>query len=525
MTSLSRDQYDEVLYPSYTHKQTHPDRLAVIATLSGMQPAPVDHCRVLELGCGDASNLVPMAMSLRQSEFVGVDRAARPVQAGIEVLNSLELKNVSIKQLDVLDLPSELGDFDYIIAHGLYSWVPGNVKEKILSICGSHLKPQGVAFVSYNAYPGGHISDMVRNMLLFHLRDIPDSRQRVKQSIAFLKFLAESQISANPYHALVQDELKQTLEFGGPELLYHDRIAEVSTPLYFFQFIDAAAKHGLQFLGEADFTELQYHNYSAETIKLLEKMAATNIVLKEQYLDFLKCRRFRQTLLCHAAVEVNHVPDARRLTGMFVASRAQPVTTPVDLSPATVVEFVGPRGGKVATDYQLAKAALAHLAAIYPKSLAFASLLDAARKLIGDTSSVATGDDFETLSEILLRIYGTGVLELYTRAPDYVVEVSECPVASPLARFQVERGLAVANLRHVEVEIEDEIGRELLKLLDGTRNRDSLLEDLAAAVSSKKLLLTEAGRPEEDLDEIRKVLSKDLAANLQKLAKLALLVS
>src|SRR5215471_15255025 len=416
MTNPSRDQYDEVLYPSYTHRQTHPDRLAVIATLLGMQPAPVDHCRVLELGCGDGSNLMPMAMSLRQSEFVGVDRATRPVQAGIEVLMSLGLKNISIKQLDVLNLPSELGDFDYIIAHGLYSWVPDIVKEKILSICRSHLKPQGVAFVSYNAYPGGHISDMVRNMLLFHLRDIPGSGQRIKQSIAFLKFLAESQVGSSSYDVFMHDELKQTLKFG-PELLYHDRIAEVSTPLYFFQFIEHAATHDLQFLAEADFTELQYHNYPSETIKLLEQMAATNIILKEQYLDFLKCRRFRQTLLCHAAVDVNHVPDARAVIKMFIASRAQPVSTPVDLSAAVVVEFVGLHGGKVATDYPTAKAALAHLAEIYPRPLSFASLLDVARKLVGHSGAGATDDDAETLSEILLRIYGTGVLELYPRGP------------------------------------------------------------------------------------------------------------
>ena len=525
MTSSTRDQYDEVPYPSYTHKQTHPDRLAVIASLLGLQPAPVDRCRVLELGCGDGSNLVPMAMSLPHSEFVGVDRAAHPVEAGNEILTSLGLKNIRIKQRDVLKLSPELGKFDYIIAHGLYAWVPDNVKEKILSVCRSHLKPQGVAYVSYNAYPGGHISDMLRNMLLFHLRDIPEPKQRIRQSVAFLKFLAESKISSEAYNVLVQDELKQALEFGGPELLYHDRIAAVNTPLYFFQFIDRAAKHRLQFLGEADFYELQYHNYPPATVKLLGEMTATNIILKEQYLDFLKCRRFRQTLLCHAAVAVNHAPDASRLTQMFIASRAQPVAAPVDLSVGKVVEFVGPRGGKVATDYQLAKAALAHLAEIYPRSLAFTSLLDAARNLIGESASAAAGDEIETLSEILLRIYGTGLVELYTRGPDYVVQVSEQPIASPLARFQVTRGLTVANLRHMEVEIEDEVGRELLKLLDGTRNREALLEDLAAAVKSKKLLLTKDSAPFEDLTEIRSVLNSDLDANLQKLAKLALLVS
>jgi methyltransferase-like protein/2-polyprenyl-3-methyl-5-hydroxy-6-metoxy-1,4-benzoquinol methylase len=524
MASSGGNQYNEVPYPSYTHEQTHPDRLAVVATLLGMQPAPVDRCRVLELGCGDGSNLIPMAMSLRDSEFVGIDRAARPVKAANQILKSLELKNIFIKQLDVLDLPVDLGDFDYIIAHGLYAWVPDNVKEKILSICKSHLKPQGVAFISYNAYPGGHIADMLRNMLIFHLRETADSAQRIKQSFAFLKFLADSQTGSDSYNALVQDELKQTLKFG-PALLYHDRIATVNTPLYFFQFIDQAVRHGLQFLGEADFFELQFHNYPSETVKLLEKMAATNIILKEQYLDFLKCRRFRQTLLCHAEIDVNPAPDPRPLRKMFIASRAQPVATPVDFKSGKFVEFVGPRGAKVGTDYPLAKAALVHLAGIYPKRLAFSGLLNAARQLTGATNVPGNDDDAETLAEILVRIYGTGLLEFYTRGPDYVMEVSECPVASPLARLQVERGLTVANLRHANVEIEDYIGRELLKLLDGKRNRQSLLEDLTVAVRSSGALLKEDGTPVEDLQTIRSVLSEDLEANLQKLADLALLMS
>jgi len=270
---------------------------------------------------------------------------------------------------------------------------------------------------------------------------------------------------------------------------------------------------------------LQYHNYPAQTIKLLDKMAATNVILKEQYLDFLKCRRFRQTLLCHAEVQVNHQPEARCLREMYIASRAQPAAPPVDLTAGKLAEFSGPRGGKVGTDYAVAKAALVHLAGIYPKPLSFPSLLEAARKLTGATVADGADDEAETLAEILLRIYGTGLLDLYTRGPDYVLEVSERPVASAVARLQVARGLTIANLRHVNVELEDDLGRELLQLLDGTRDRERLLDDLAAAVSSRGALLNQAGRPEPDLEIIRAVLSTGLETNLQKLAQLCLLVA
>src|SRR5580693_4601208 len=116
--------YDSVIYPSYTHPQTHPDRLAVIGSLFGLEPAPVNRCRVLELGCGNGTNLVPMAWGLPQSEFVGIDLAALPVERGQRMIRDLALKNVRLVQGDLLQVDAGWGKFDYIIAHGLYSWVP-----------------------------------------------------------------------------------------------------------------------------------------------------------------------------------------------------------------------------------------------------------------------------------------------------------------------------------------------------------------------------------------------------------------
>src|SRR5438093_4154914 len=143
MADPTRTTYDEVLYPSHTHSQTHPDRLATIATLFGMTPAPVDGCRVLELGCGDGGNLIPMAFGLPGSEFVGIDLAARPIGSGQALVEALGLKNITLRPLDIMQISSDFGRFDYIIAHGLYSWVPPAVQDKILAICKANLAPEG----------------------------------------------------------------------------------------------------------------------------------------------------------------------------------------------------------------------------------------------------------------------------------------------------------------------------------------------------------------------------------------------
>ena len=154
MDAINITAYDEVDYPSHVYPQTHPDRLATIAMLLGMNPVPVEACRVLEMGCGAGGNIIPMAFDLPESSFVGIDLAGSAIAQGRELIAALGLKNISLQQLDVMAFPSELGQFDYIIAHGLFSWVPEMVRDRILAICRAHLAAQGVAYISYNTYPG-----------------------------------------------------------------------------------------------------------------------------------------------------------------------------------------------------------------------------------------------------------------------------------------------------------------------------------------------------------------------------------
>src|SRR5262245_7165996 len=114
--------YDAVLYPGYALTQSHPDRLATLATLFGLAPADVSRCRVLELGCGDGINLISIALSLPEAECVGIDLAAVGIGKGQAIVQELGLKNVTLRQLDLMEVDRDFGQFDFIIAHGVYSW-------------------------------------------------------------------------------------------------------------------------------------------------------------------------------------------------------------------------------------------------------------------------------------------------------------------------------------------------------------------------------------------------------------------
>jgi len=160
--------YDNVPYDSHPFPQSHPDRLATIATLFGMKPKSIENCRVLELACASGGNIIPLAQSLPKAHFVGIDLSKRQIEDGQKVVKSLGLKNIELKHVDLKDLDDSFGKFDYIVALGLYSWVQGDVQEKILEVAEKFLSPDGVAYISYNTYPGCHFRGMIRDMMLYH---------------------------------------------------------------------------------------------------------------------------------------------------------------------------------------------------------------------------------------------------------------------------------------------------------------------------------------------------------------------
>src|SRR5262245_7457600 len=112
-------RYDEIPYRSHPFPQTHPDRLATVATLLGLSPTPVTRARVLELGCAAGGNLIPMAEALPEGRFVGVDLSARQLEDGHRTVAALGLKNIQLHHLSIADIPIDWGPFDYVLCHGV----------------------------------------------------------------------------------------------------------------------------------------------------------------------------------------------------------------------------------------------------------------------------------------------------------------------------------------------------------------------------------------------------------------------
>ena len=477
--------YDAVPYPSLSYAQTHPDRLATIATLLGLQPKPVTRCRVLELGCAGGGNLLPMAQALPGSEFVGVDASQAQIDTGSLAVRSIGLRNVELRALDILDIAPEMGVFDYIIAHGVYSWVPPQVRDKVLQVCQDHLAPQGVAYISYNSYPGWHMMGILRDAMLYRTRDIADPTERATTARSLLDFMSEAIPADNTalgaflksYMRFLQGELKGVSARGNAFLL-HDELERVNDPVYFSQFAGHAARHGLQFLAEAEFTDVFPKGFSESTLETLQKISR-DIVEMEQYSDFLRSRMFRQTLLCRQEVEVHRALSVSLLSHLWAASRSQPANKEPNLCDVSPEQFRAPDGGVLTTDHPVSKAALLHLTSIYPRAASFGELLAVARDAV-NASQEKLADDIISLQANLLKAYtySSQLVELHTYTPALSLQMSSLPIASPVARLEARDSLIVTNAWHERAHLTP-LRQRLLMLLDGAHDHDLLVATLA----------------------------------------------
>ncbi|HEY1206426.1 MAG: class I SAM-dependent methyltransferase [Bryobacteraceae bacterium] len=458
------DSYDEIAYPGFPFPETHPDRLSVIGRLLGMDPAPAPRCRVLELGCGDGANLIPLALALPQSDFVGIDLAAQPIARGQSLARELGLRNIRLDRMDVRDVGPDFGAFDYVLACGLYSWAPEDARRQVLAIAGAHLRPHGIAYVSYYVYPGAHPRRMLREMMLAHARTAETPDERIRMAREFLDSLADS-APAGEYGALLKAEARR-LHDRPTAALYHDELGEFYHPLYFREFIAEAAAHGLQFLAEATLSD-----------------TATGDIEREQHLDYLKGRSFRQTLLCRSDLEIDRCLRTAEIARLYAACSATATAA------GAGTEFRTPRSG-LRTAHPAAIAVLNALIEAWPRAVAVP-------ELPGNPPEVEA---------ILMSAFTAGMVKLFAAPPALAASPGERPVASPLARIQARAGDAVTTLLHTSVELRDPIGRRLLALLDGTRDRAALIAELLPLTGSSRETLAPA------LDE-----------NLLALARLGLL--
>ncbi len=454
---MAANPYDLVRYPTFPQFQTHPDRLAAVGRLFGMNPAPVEACRVLEIGCGSGGNLIPMAYALPHSSFMGVDLAAEPVADGMSTIQDLGLENVVLHSRDLREVGPEAGQFDYIVAHGVYSWVPEEVREGLLAVCRACLAPEGIAYVSFNSFPGGHVRQMLREMMLHHVRNTEDAAERIRQAREFLGTLLESHHWPKAWGEMRDHEVKAMLKWNDGSL-YHDELAPFNQRFYLHEFAAAAQRHQLQYLGEAEPHEMFDPSRGMDGL-------AGDVLERVEHLDFLKARRFHQALVCRAERSLNRSIAAQQMPGFLFSSCARREDDG---------KIAGLRGVRITAADEVNSAVALALGEVYPLPLTFNELVP----YVGNE---------EALCEILFALAITGFADLHVYHFPCEERVSDRPRASRLARYQAARSPFVTTARHGAVEL-DEIGRRLVQLADGTRTQAEIAAALGAEMELDRVV-------------------------------------
>jgi methyltransferase-like protein/2-polyprenyl-3-methyl-5-hydroxy-6-metoxy-1,4-benzoquinol methylase len=528
-TSHPRTSYDELPYPSLPYPYTHPDHLAVVATLLGLSPARPDRCRVLELGCAGGGNLIPMAYTYPESTFLGIDLSVEQIREGEELRAALGLGNVELRAMSILDVEDRFGMFDFIICHGVYSWVPEAVQDRILEVCRRHLAPEGIGFVSYNTFPGWHMRGMIRAMMGLHDRRFRHGppAERVTQARALLAFLAEAVPQANtPYSLLLREHLELLSACTDP-YLFHEHLEECNEPIYFMEFCERLAAKGLRYLGESEFRVMVPGTSFPREVQDRLLALAPSFLEMEQYMDFLRNRMFRQTLICHARLRPNYEVRADRLATLHVASPLRPSAPTPDLESDSAAEFANDSGMSLSTPLPIVKAALTCLGEIWPRCEPFHDLAALARSRLAGPRPDDPAGDAQALGKALLTAYASAdrrLVELWLQPPAFAAEAGARPLASRLARVQAASAHQVTNLRHERVNLSP-LDLRLLRLLDGTRDRAELPGALLEGFQPGEVSISQGGQPVTEAAQLREILGDFIDQCLPRLARAALLLA
>ncbi len=512
--------YDAMPYRGNFIPMSHPDRMAAMAVLHGLEPPAVECCRVLELGCTDGGNLFAMAQALPAASFLGIDLSPVQIAQGKAVAHALGAANVDLRTWNIADVDDRFGLFDYMICHGVYSWVPAPVRDKILDICDRNLAPAGIAFVSYNTYPGWHQRRLLRELMLYHTAGIGDPAKKVEQARAILEFVAQTATPGDsPFAQDLRAEHKH-LEKRPDTYLFHDHLADENHPVYFHEFVAHARSHGLRYLSNATFGQ-EETRLSPEAQHVLGRLGADHL-RREQYVDFLLNRTFRMSLLCHAGLAPSSRPSPDALRGLRIVAMARPENPEPDLLSNAHEPFLSSYGDRVLIDEPLLKAAIVALYRLWPQSAGFDELWTATLELLGRRDTPSPEETTQFATELLL-CHMARVVNFHSFDPPIAVEPGDRPHATALARRTAAAGERVVSLRNHVAVLED-VDRLILSLLDGSRDQAAIVASLAADVAAGRLKLKGDGKPIVEPEEVRQALEPTVKSSLQRIAYQALLV-
>ena len=463
--ALAGNDYDLLPYPSMPITRTRPAHLAALAALFGLSAPAVGRARVLELGCAAGGNIIPLAAQYPSARFTGLDLSARHIDDGRNRIAACGLGNIGLRQADLAAFVPDGQAFDYVICHGVFSWVPRPVQDAILRICRDALAPDGLAAISYNVLPGWDLRAVIRDICLHYAGADGPPRHRVARARAALERIVQSSPRDQPYGMSLRAEVSRLRPMPAAYIL-GEFLAPDNAPCSVQDFIARAGQGGLDYLCEAD---LSASTLGALGPVLQDSLSSigTGRAAIEQRIDFLTGRTFRCSVMVRKpAASRQPMPSAARLRRLHVAS---PLHFDAAGSTHDIVKFSSGRGPPIATGDPVVRRAFMGLAAAYPATVGFDEL-----------AAVATGDATDTgatrarIGDALLPLVLSGQASVSALPLQVGRAFDERPKVWAFARIEAaSRQPWITSLGHVGVPVHPVL-RALLPYLDGSHDRAAL---------------------------------------------------
>jgi methyltransferase-like protein/protein-L-isoaspartate O-methyltransferase len=505
----TRASYDEAPYFSAPLVREQPARMAANAFFLGLSPPDVATARVLEIGCASGGHLIPLAFATPGARYIGIDLSPVQIADGQARVKRLGLRNIALETRSLADLAATDGMFDYIICHGVYSWIPEPLRDDLLRVCRERLSPHGVAMISFNVLPGWRLFQIARDSLHLHAAMQNDPAERAAQSRQLFALLDKESYEPHSYGHFWRDEARR-MAAGGDSYIAHEIFEDSNSPCTFTDFTSRARGHGLAYLSEA--------SLAANNPASLAPLGAESIVAlsggddnkREQYIDIFSGRSFREALLVHTsnAKGIDRSAIAERISSLDLVAPLNLRSAPVEGESNRWIVTDSDEG--VVIDDPVVEAAIARLIARLPSS----SRLD-------DING--SGEKRGAISEALVRLVLFGQVAIATQPIVCANTVSARPKAWPLAASEAEVGNMTPTPRHTLLAFSP-LQRLILPLLDGTHSLDDLVDYAVGKAMSGFMTISGQNGQLEGREALTAYLTPAVKQTLESLARAGVLV-
>jgi methyltransferase-like protein/2-polyprenyl-3-methyl-5-hydroxy-6-metoxy-1,4-benzoquinol methylase len=479
---MSDFSYDNFNYESLPFPDSHPDQLASIASLFGINSKAVKQARILELGCASGGNIIPIASHYPDCNIVGIDLSQEQVKQGQQHIKELGLNNITLAAKSIMDINDQDGLFDYIICHGTYSWVPSDVRDKILDICKNNLHKNGIAYVSYNTLPGWNMVNTVRDMMLFHTQQFADQKQKITQARGIIEFISSAlEDDKTPHSDFMRNEIK-FIKNQPDSYILHEYLAENNHPLYFHQFMALAKDKNLSYLADAQLHNMYSDNFPSKVSQQLANVP--DIIATNQYMDFIRNQRFRSTLLCHAEAPIDRNLQAEDIKNYYLSFNGENAAalSSKELAEGIAVNFES-KNISLQLKQTISKMALSLLIKQSPGRLHYKDLINEISERLNTEQSLIEKQLNNDIN--FMRLVLGGMIDINLSPAAFILEVRDQPETTTLVRHQASKQNRVTNQLHQSITV-NLFERSMLLQMDGKTHISDMINKILIQSENKQ---------------------------------------